>query len=203
MSTYLLILAGRRRLGMTQQQFANAVRVSRGAVQQWENKNGTAPKRANQTRVASLLGISVAELVSGSLETHRVVRTEVPLISDMNSSPYTQVDNFDLNDGLPRVSVTVPIQRYTYAMRVHGDSMVGERGDSFSEGSIIVVEPNLAALDGDYVIAVRPGGKITFRQLIRDGSDLYLKPLNTRYPIEPLGTALIVGVIREFSKRFR
>ena len=50
---------------MTEQRFADAVGVSRGAVQQWERAAGTAPKRANQPLVAKLLGISVPELVSG------------------------------------------------------------------------------------------------------------------------------------------
>ena len=87
MGTYLLILAGRRRLGMTQEQFANALQVSRGAVQQWETESGTAPKRANQPRVALLLGISVAELVSGTLDPHRVATMKVPLRSTRTSLP--------------------------------------------------------------------------------------------------------------------
>lgn len=50
---------------MTEQQFADALGVSRAAIQQWEKEGGTAPKRTNQDAVAALLGISVAELVSG------------------------------------------------------------------------------------------------------------------------------------------
>lgn len=62
MHTRKIIRAGRERLGLTEQQFAERVGVSRGAVQQWE-KGLTAPKRANQGAVAALLGISVAELM--------------------------------------------------------------------------------------------------------------------------------------------
>jgi transcriptional regulator with XRE-family HTH domain len=49
---------------MTHQQFANAVGVSRGAVQQWE-RGTTAPKRPNQPAVAKFMGITVSELMSG------------------------------------------------------------------------------------------------------------------------------------------
>lgn len=203
MSTYQLILDGRRRLGMTQKQFANALQVSRRAVQQWEMKEGTVPKRANQPRVAGLLGISVAELVLGRLDPERAATSDVPLVLETSEQSSLVVDNFNLNAHLPRVPVTVPVKRYTYALRVHGDSMVGEQGDSFPDGSIVIVEPELEAHDGDYVIAVKPGQKITFRKLVRDGGDLYLKPLNSRYPIEMLGTASVVGIVREFSKRFR
>lgn len=203
MSTYQLILDGRRRLGMTQKQFANALQVSRGAVQQWEMKEGTVPKRANQPRVAGLLGISVAELVLGRLDPERAATSDVPLVLETSEQSSLVVDNFNLNAHLPRVRVTVPVKRYTFALRIHGDSMVGEQGDSFPDGSIVIVEPELEAHDGDYVIAVKPGQKITFRKLVRDGGDLYLKPLNSRYPIEMLGTASVVGIVREFSKRFR
>ncbi|MDO9100062.1 MAG: helix-turn-helix transcriptional regulator [Caldisericota bacterium] len=63
------IRTGRKALGLTEQQFADAVGVSRGAVQQWE-KGETAPKRRNQAAVARKLGISVSELMEGSATEH-------------------------------------------------------------------------------------------------------------------------------------
>lgn len=63
MSTHTIIRAGRLRLKMSERQFADAVGVSRGAVQQWEKEDGTAPKRAHQKKVADILGISIAELM--------------------------------------------------------------------------------------------------------------------------------------------
>ena len=205
MSIHGLIREGRRRLGMSEQQFANALQVSRGAVQQWEKQGGTAPKRANLPRVAELLGISVAELVSGgsNVSAGTDVRTEVPVVSEVEAGDYTVIDNFDLRSHFDMVRVTVPVQRHTYALRVHGDSMVSENGDSFPDGSIIIVEPEMKAEPGDYVIAIKDGNQITFKQLVSDGGDLYLKPLNLRYPLHALGEAVIVGVVREFSKRFR
>lgn len=63
MSIHQKIRDARKRLGMTAQQFADAVGVSRGAVQQWEVEGGTAPRRAHQPAVAKLMGISVAALM--------------------------------------------------------------------------------------------------------------------------------------------
>lgn len=68
MSIHQLIRDGRKRLGMTESQFADAVGVTRGAVQQWEKEGGTAPKRSHQPAVAKLLGVSVAELMGGRVE---------------------------------------------------------------------------------------------------------------------------------------
>jgi SOS-response transcriptional repressor LexA len=205
MSINQLIRDGRRKLGLSEKQFADAVGVSRGAVQQWEKAGGTAPKRANQHRVAEMLGISIAELVSGGSNTSPGfdMRAEVPLVSAVEAGDYTRIDNFKPADGFERVPVTIPIKRHTYALKVHGDSMVSEISDSFPDGSIVIVEPEMVAEPGDYVIALNESNETTFKQLVKDGGDFYLKPLNTRYPIKPMGTARIIGVVREFTKRFR
>lgn len=54
---------------LTHQQFADAVGVSRGAVQQWE-RGATAPTRKNQPTVAAFMGISVAELMDDEFTNH-------------------------------------------------------------------------------------------------------------------------------------
>ena len=190
---------------MSEQQFADAVGVTRGAVQQWEKPGGTAPKRANQPRVAELLGLSIAELVSGGSNVGHgfAIRGEVPLVSEVEAGNYTVIDNFKPTANFETVPVSVPVKRHTYALRVHGDSMASDAGDSFPDGSIVVVEPEMKAQSGDYVIVLNTENQTTFKQLVRDGGEFYLKPLNTRYPIKPLGSARIIGVIREFTKRFR
>ena len=190
---------------MSEQQFADAVGVSRGAVQQWEKPGGTAPKRSNQPRVAEMLGMSIAELLSGGSNTSPGVdaRAEVPLVSEVEAGRYTVIDNFRPTGRFETVPVTVPVKRHTYALRVNGDSMLSASGDSFPDGSIVIVEPEIQAVPGDYVIALTESQQTTFKQLVRDGGELFLKPLNTRYPIKPLGNSVVVGVVREFTKRFR
>lgn len=61
----------------------------------------------------------------------------------------------------------------------------------------------MEAIPGDYVIALNKANETTFKQLIKDGGDLYLKPLNSRFPMKLLGDARVIGVVREFTKRFR
>ena len=200
-----MIREGRKRLGMSEQQFADAVGVSRGAVQQWERPEGTLPRRPIQPQVAKVLGISVAELISGgtNLGARFVVRAEVPLISEVEAGNYTVIDNFKPKGQFDTVPVSIEIRRHTYALKVHGDSMVSAVGDSFPEGSIIVIEPEMKPIPGDYVIALNVENETTFKQLIKDGGEFFLKPLNTRYPVKPLGKAKIIGVVREFTKQFR
>ena len=56
---------------------------------------------------------------------------------------------------------------------------------------------------GDFVVARNGDNETTFKQLIQDGADWSLKPLNDRYPIKPLGKASIIGVLRAVEKRYR
>jgi len=131
------------------------------------------------------------------------VAAEVPLVSGAEAADYAAIDNFSPGPRPDTVAVTIDVRRHTYALRVQGDSMVSDSGDSFPEGSIVIVEPEMAAVPGDYVIALAAPGVTIFRKLVKDGGDLYLKPLSSRHPIEPLGSAKIIGVVREFKNRFR
>lgn len=110
------------------------------------------------------------------------------------------VDNFHPGDnGESLVPTTVPVKRHTFALRVSGDSMEPE----FKEGAILIVEPELEAQPGDFVIVKNADEETTFKQLIKDGADWYLKPLNERYPIKLLGRSKIIGVVRAVERRFR
>ena len=88
-------------------------------------------------------------------------------------------------------------RRHTFALIVNGDSMEPE----FMEGDRIVVEPEEEPRHGRYVIA-KNGDTATLKQLIQDGNEFFLKPLNNRYPIKPLGDATIVGVVTHKYKAF-
>lgn len=177
--------------------------MTRGAVQQWERENGTAPKRTQQARVAAVLGLSTAQLIGGEANVNAgpEVRGSVPIISAVQAGNYKMhVDNFHPGDGgEERIETTVPVKRHTFALRVSGDSMEPD----FKEGSILIVEPEMEAQPGDFVIAKNGEEETTFKQLVRDGSDWYLKPLNPRYPVKALGRSQILGVVRAVERRFR
>lgn len=62
--TALRIRDARRTLGLTQDELARRVGVSRSAVAQWETDR-TGQIRVNLARVAAVLGVSIAYLISG------------------------------------------------------------------------------------------------------------------------------------------
>lgn len=203
MSIHKLIRDGRKRLGLTEKAFGELCGVTRATVQQWEREGGTAPSRKHQPAVAIALGITVAQLMDGRADVAPGpdLKGEVPLISSVQAGDFTEyVDNFHPGDGgLEMIPTSVPIQRHTFALRVQGDSMEPE----FTEGMILIIEPELDPLPGDFVVAKNGGDETTFKQLVKDGSDWYLKPLNPRYPLKPLEGSRVIGVLRAVEKRYR
>jgi len=126
--------------------------------------------------------------------------SRVPLISWVSAGQAREpIDLYHPGDAEAWVETSVQVRAHTFALRVEGDSMAPE----FLPGALIVVEPELDPQPGNYVIARNGEGEVTFKQLVRDGADWYLKPLNERYPIKPLGGAKILGVVREQVRRYR
>ncbi|OOH86291.1 hypothetical protein BMF29_08425 [Comamonas kerstersii] len=98
------------------------------------------------------------------------------------------------------MTTTAPVHRYTFAVRVVGDSMEPD----FAEGSLLIIEPELDPLPNDFVVVKNGSDETTVKKLVRDGSDWYLKPSNDRYPIKKMTLDMrIIGVVRAMEKRFR
>lgn len=89
--------------------------------------------------------------------------------------------------------------RRAFALRIKGDSMEPE----FTEGDIVIVDPDRTPENGNFIIA-KNGTEATFKQYIIDGSSVFLKPLNSRYPIKDMtGVEFnIAGVVVEKKKRY-
>lgn len=84
----------------------------------------------------------------------------------------------------------------SFALMVLGDSMLPE----FSEGEVIVIEPDGLATEGSFVLA-HAAGEWIFRQLARGETGWLLRALNSSYPEIPLPDLNAVrGVIIQKSR---
>lgn len=84
----------------------------------------------------------------------------------------------------------------SFALMVLGDSMEPE----FSEGDIVIIEPEGLATDGSYVLAFWQEQWI-FRQLVRSGAGWCLRALNPKHPDIPLpDLSPVRGVITQKSR---
>jgi SOS-response transcriptional repressor LexA len=195
--------------GGNQSELARYAGVSPQAVQQWL-AGETSPRGKNLAKVAGFFEISVKDLTYGDSKDDSNVssapdtRGRVPIISWVQAGNWIEaVDSFPPGHAEDYVEITCPKKAHTFALRVKGDSMVNPNGaPSFPEGFILVIEPEMDVSPGDFVVA-KNGDEATFKQLIKDGGDWYLKPLNPRYPLKPLGEAKVIGVVRQAILRFK
>lgn len=129
------------------------------------------------------------------------IRGKVPLISWVQAGAAAEaVDIFNPGVADEWIDTTAQIKDHTYALRVEGDSMT----PNFPPGTILIVEPDMPAEIGDYVIAKNGEEEATFKKLTKDAGRWLLKPLNQQYPIIPMDDAYeVIGVVREAVQKFR
>ncbi len=187
---YLRIRSARKEAKLSQQVIADACRVSRNAVTQWESDNlktRTEPSVDKLKIISRMTGKSLMYLLDEpeNVEFVKLSKGRVPLISWVQAGNWVEaMNNFELGDAeewLPAVGGSESV----FCLRVVGDSMTSPHGDSFPEGSIIWVDPEQRnPNNGDYIIAKHPGGEnVTFKQYkINESGGCYLKPLNTAHP---------------------
>lgn len=67
-----------------------------------------------------------------------------------------------------------------FAMVVNGDSMASSGPYSFPNGTIVTFDPRKEAAHGDFILCgIYDTNETTFKQLVIDQSQKYLKPLST------------------------
>ncbi|MEH6641424.1 S24 family peptidase [Vreelandella glaciei] len=83
-------------------------------------------------------------------------------------------------------------------LEVTGDSMTAPAGvrPSIPEGTLVLVDTGIEATQGKLVVAqLDESNQATFKKLVIDGGQKYLKPLNPAYPLIPInGNCRIIGV---------
>lgn len=195
--------------GMNQSELARALGVTPQAVQKWEA--GGAPKGARLREVAQALGTTVEYLLTGSITVARKIgpatdanvepgpdlRGNVPLISWVQAGNWeTVIDNFapgDAEDWLPCPRKFGP---HAFALRVRGVSMEPK----YQDGDIIFVDPDAQAEHGrNIVVRLDDEHEATFKQLVMEGGQKFLRALNPDWPGPKLipinGNATICGVV--------
>ncbi len=209
---------------LSQEEFGAKFEIgSQGMV--WQYLNGRSPLNLTAAiKFAHGLGVKVADFsatlerqldpitnamnaaVSDKSAGHQNVNSgpdiggRVPLISWVQAGAFSEVcDLLQPGEAFEWIETTVHPREHTFALRVDGDSMEPD----FPAGTVLIVEPELDANAGDFVIAKNNKDEATFKQLMRDGGDWYLKPLNERYQIKPLADSQVIGVVRAAERRFR
>lgn len=193
----------RRDIGWNLQQLSDAVggKVSVGYLSMIETGKSQ-PSLSHVARIAKALGTSVdsmideatAEGFSAPLEpVRRVPVVPWEIVSEWVSNP----DPTRLPGGTPWIlAIDNPVHRQ-FALRVRDEAMQGPTGLAFPIGANIHVDPDREASIGDIIVFEDGrGGDATFKKLVRDGSQQYLRALNHQYPMTAFDESVrVLGVV--------
>lgn len=157
--------------GLTQEELAKKLGVSRPSVGMWENKRSR-PRLDKLTQLADLFGVPVSELLGEG--------TDVPQPSDYVTLPVAVAahageftDEFEPGEvvDVPRSVMDSIGDPDAYLIRVRGHCMDRRLPDQANA----VASPNAVPRNGDAVVA-EYNGELIIRQYFRGASMLVLSP---------------------------
>ena len=159
---------------------------------------GEAPRRRVASGDAPAATVFDADLQGDNYSQGPEMQRTVPLISWVQAGPFTLAEDPEDVSACPRIETTTRASRRAFALRVENDSM----SPVFPPGTILIVDPEEEALSGRYVIVGNGSGEATFKQLVRDGEDWLLRPINPQFPVKPMPAHYrVIGVVVASEQR--
>ncbi|WP_167141352.1 LexA family protein [Pseudomonas sp. OTU750018] len=196
------IRAARKNKGWTLEKLAQEAGTDTGNLSRLERGLQQVNEHLMQ-KLMGLLNVSVsvsAPGVSSNIVDGPSIRGMVPLISWVQAGSWCEVsDIYAVGDAEQWLPCPVTHGPRTYAVRIRGESMNNPHERvSFQDGDIVFVDPDRDAMHRSFVVAkLTDTQEATFKQLIIEGTEKYLKALNPSWP-EPFirvnGNAEFAGV---------
>lgn len=185
------IRAARKAKKMTLEKLAHEVGTDTGNLSRLERDLQTV-NRELMDRILKVLDISVSVQAPGisgdNVAQGPEIRGLIPLISWVQAGCWREVsDIYAVGDGEQLLPCPVAHGPRTFALRIRGESMYNpHERRSFREDDIIFVDPDVIPTHRAFVVVKLEGSQeATFKQLIVEGRQMYLKALNPAWP-EPI-----------------
>lgn len=202
----------KKSLGITQQQIADMLDISQGGVGHY--LNGRNPLNVQIASVFSnVLQVPIddfsptlakeAEMITNALSPNvsnpRPYRPapKYPVISWVQAGSWNEAcEPYTLDQIDEWYESEVHVQGSAFWLRVEGDSMTAPSGQSVPDGSLVLVDTGREPINNSLVIAkLTDYNEATFKKLVIDGGQKFLKGLNPAWPITPInGNCKIIGV---------
>ncbi|MBB1489076.1 LexA family protein [Oceanospirillum sediminis] len=195
----------RKELGLTQQDIANKLKITKASISLWEN-GSTQPKGENLFALSKVLNCSQEWLLYGKgdikpaseIESNVApgpeIKRRLPLVNWVQAGTWTPIVEADPSE-IESYPCPVACSERSYVLRVQGASMEPE----FRDGDLIFVDPEAQWKHGSYIVVrMDDDNSATFKQLIIESGKKYLKPLNPNWPEQIIsinGNCTIEGVV--------
>ena len=170
------------------------------------------PRGTSLAPLANFFSVTINQLIGvDELPSDRVAGTHnsriygwtpIPVISWKQAAVWQQFQH-ELREHSWKdwTSTDLSVSDAAFAVIVNSDAM----SPTFNEGTTLIVEPNLEAVNRDYVIvALTDHENATFRQLLIDGDDKYLKSINDEFRTMQMDQSnYIVGTLVQSRMDYR
>ncbi|GAA3704127.1 S24 family peptidase [Oceanisphaera sediminis] len=189
----------RKEAGLTQAELAKRIGVKAPAVTQWETGK-TSLSGENLLKVAKVLNVSPDYILHGgkdgrsNISSGPEIKGRYPLISWVAAGAWCDITEIHPADAV-LYPCPVSCSDRTFVLRVQGISME----PLFRDGDLIFIDPAADVRHGSYVVArLDDHNEATFKKLIIEGGQKYLKPVNPNWPEQIIainGNCTIVGPV--------
>lgn len=211
MNWYDLVKSRMKEIGITQDVLAERMNMAQPTIARYLNKK----REPDLETIASIMKhVDLSHMVLTSdglveypdsvIENTRVVEKNIsyqrafPVISYVLAGSWAEaVEPVPALASDEWYETTERTSEKCFWLRVSGDSMTASSGISFPEGTLILVDTERDHQSGSFVVAkLTDVNEATFKKLVMDAGQKFLKPLNNAYPTLPInGNCKIIGVV--------
>ena len=201
--------------GINQEELAEHLGITKGAVSHWLNARRE-PSLEDIAKILRFLGknnfsvgaggMIIDENIKGDVEYAGPYKrgNEYPVLSSVQAGSWREaIEPYSIKDVDLWLESNAHIQGEAFWLLVEGDSMTSPVGLSIPEGTYVLFDTGREPVNGSLVIAkLSESNEATFKKLIIDGGQKYLKGLNPQWPLVPVnGNCRIIGVAVETKLR--
>ncbi|WP_288985963.1 XRE family transcriptional regulator [uncultured Pseudoalteromonas sp.] len=198
----------RVQLGMTQAQLGLITGLAQNSIHNIESGETKRPRKIdalaqalNCTPEYLLFGITDSKDTNSNVSLGPTLKSTVPLISWVQAGAWSEISEIKAYDA-ERFMCPVNCSDLTFALKVQGVSMEPK----FYDGDLIFVDPEAECIHGSYVVArLDDDNQATFKQLIIEGGQKFLKAANPNWPEQLIpinGNCTLVGKVVFAGKSF-
>lgn len=207
LNTILKMLLKEHRL--SESELARRTGIGQPVIHRMASGETDNPKVATLIPIAQYFSLTINQLMGvDPLPKDRVPGTYNPIAQTWNKLPLvtweelvewptiTRRTTQDL-----RISTDADVSDQAFAVIVKDSTMLPR----FAEGTLLIIDPEVQPEDKDFVVVMLKGQKHpTFKQLLIDGDDSYLKPLNPDFnTVQMDKESKLVGVMVQARMDFK
>jgi SOS-response transcriptional repressor LexA len=188
-------------VGITVTELARQTGVGQPVIHRMASGETDNPKVGSLSPIAKFFNVNISMLIGDEpLPAERFKSSHNPYYRSWSKLPLLSWEQATVwpHQQIPKeiesyISTESKVSDKAFAVRMEDNTMLPR----YPKGTIFIIEPDLTPQDKDFA-AVRVGSQATiqFKQIMFDGEDLYLKPLNSDFEIKRIDKPYdIVGVM--------